>query len=496
MRLKRTFKKISLFILTIFFFNNSFSQTGNITATFTPDGVYAKPLVVNFSKPSFKFDNPHGYWFLNPHNGYRHFNVQPDQGYGNTEAAFITFNNSENDFDFYSLNDSIQVMLKKGGHFITAPEYDPKKGTENKPMHIHINSITAGEISFTISGTAAMGTEEGNGSMLGLGTINATGHFYREAKYDRSASLAGCDCDATIYAAVYDKEEGLRTTSACENALANKLFDAMQKATAPLFANVDFHGKGGLKPGEISIGMIAGHTDLNTPAKERPYCFSDYYHNRITGIDAQKRLYNNEDSYGLRMITIPEDKAKPDFKAIQQKQIAIMDSMNKLFIAKKISSEQYGKAIEKFSSTINDASGLGDIKKDEAESNLYITFIFNPSNRETMLMKLSDKSNTVVQHTINGSAFEIFSPLKQDSDRSWLSSKLYIYFGKFTPPVAGRSSGGFDAEVTTAVYPQEAAKLGIYNIIIKMEGGKALMEKAVANIDFSTLNYLITNNTK
>ena len=126
------------------------------------------------------------------------------------------------------------------------------------------------------------------------------------------------------------------------------------------------------------------------------------------------------------------------------------------------------------------------------ELNLTVKVIINPSDKEIELMKLADKSRTAVQHNIKGAAFEIYSPQVKDSDGSWLGNRMSIYFGKFTAPVPGKSGGGFDAEITQALYPANGNKLTIYNIIVKLDGGKPLMDKALANIDFTHLISLIT----
>ena len=140
----------------------------------------------------------------------------------------------------------------------------------------------------------------------------------------------------------------------------------------------------------------------------------------------------------------------------------------------------------------NMAGNSPDIKKLEAENNLYLTIIFNPDNKTETDLKLADKNKTVVTHNIQGATFEIFSPIKKDDDGSWINSRQAIYFGKFSTPGNANNGVGFDVKTTNASYPANGNKLSIYNIIIKMEGGKDLMEKAIANIDFNALQELIT----
>jgi len=114
------------------------------------------------------------------------------------------------------------------------------------------------------------------------------------------------------------------------------------------------------------------------------------------------------------------------------------------------------------------------------------------TNKTQTDLKLADKNKTVVTHTIKGAAFEIFSPIAKDGDGNWMSSKEGIYFGKFSTPANGNNGPGFDIKTTTTTYPTNANKLTVYNIIIKMQGGKELMDKAIANIDFTALWDLIT----
>ncbi|MEO8712257.1 MAG: hypothetical protein ABI405_09055, partial [Parafilimonas sp.] len=168
--------------------------------------------------------------------------------------------------------------------------------------------------------------------------------------------------------------------------------------------------------------------------------------------------------------------------------------LSKLFQAKKITMEEFqkkGKIISDNATAALAQNNNDDFEKAKVETNLNIQVFFNPTDAEMMLMKLSDKANTVVQHNISRSVFEIFSPSIKDEDGSWLLSKKYIYFGKFTAPVAGKSGGGFDAKITQAIYPANGNKLTVYNIIIRMEGSSDMMDKAIANIDFDALQQLI-----
>ena len=474
------------------------AQTGNFSATFTSSESKVKPVTIAFSKPVFKFDNSHGYWFINPYNTARHFNVMPEPNMGNAATAYITFNGKDNDFDIYqSSNDSNSVSISNPTYVISAPPYDPKLGAKLKPMHVHINNFSASEISFAISGTAELGTVSGSSTNKTLGTINGSGHFFREPQYAKSETLPGCNCDPTIYATVYDKENGIRTKSACEVALSNKIFDAVQKAMAPLFINVQYNGPNGkAHAGSVNIDMLPGAVNINVPVKDRPYCASDYYYNGLTGFNAEKKNYNNEDGYGLRFIKIPADALihpDPDKQADNSKRFAEgLDSLIKLAMAKKITSDQMEKGMKKLSENMNAASGITDIKEMEVDHNLYIHVLINPDSKEMMLMKVADRGRTVVQHNIKNAAFEIFSPKIKESYGEWIGNKMFIYFGKFTTPVAGKSGGGFDAEITNAVYPLKANKLGIYNIIIRLEGATDLINTAIENIDFNAFQELIT----
>ena len=482
------YKYISAGYLMVVLVTTGYAQTGGLTATFTPKN--GKPVILKFSQPLLKFDNPHGYWFVNPHNGDRHMQFMPDAGYGdrNIDIAFITLNEKVNDFDIYDRpgNDSNQVDIENKVIGITAPE-------DGKAMHIHINSFTASEIDFTISGMARSRMIKEGSNNWTPGTIEGTGHFYREPKYIQSDILPGCDCDPTIYATVYDEENNVRTTSTCENAIKNKIFDAMQKAMAPIFTNIAYKGSGKMPPGEIDVTMMAGHIDINVPVKDRPYCSGDYRHNWLTGIAAQKKVVESLDNYGLRFIKMPGDK-EIDFggpAASQEKSkrmASFMDSVTKLVMAKKITSEQFNNAIKGFGDEMN--AGSPDLKRLEVENNLYLEVMINPSSLDETRLRVADKSKTLVQHNVRGAVYEIFCPLKKDEDGNWTGNQETIYLGKFLPPVITRS-GYDDVANTKAVYPPNANKLSVYNIIIKMVGGTDMIEKAIANIDFNALQELI-----
>jgi hypothetical protein len=489
------YKYISIGSVMIMLVTMGYAQTGSLTATFTPkDG---KPVTLQFSQPLLKFDNTHGYWFINPHNGDRHMQFAPEAFYGDRAAdvAFISFHERMNDFDFYEGggNDSNSVTMQNKTLVISAPEYD-SRALVNKPMHIHIDNFTASEISFTISGAASLRMINSSSSKGTPGSINGTAHFFREPKYTQSDVLPGCDCDPMIYATIYDEENNVRTASACEKALNNKLFDAVQKAMAPLFINVKHGGEGKMAAGDINIVMMPGHMDINVPVKDRPYCSSDYYHNGLTGFNAQKKYFSSDDRFGLRFMRAVSDEAlgvTTDAAANRKIQAAKMDSLYKLVAAKKITMEQYSKAITEGLKSMSGNSSSPDIKELEAENNLYLTLIFNPDNKTETDLKLADKNKTVVTHNIKGAAFEIFSPITKDGDGNWVNSRQAIYFGKFSAPANANNGAGFDVKTTNASYPANGNKLSIYNIIIKMEGGKDLMDKAIANIDFNALQELI-----
>lgn len=483
--------------MLLVFFNIIYAQTGRLTVTVTPSNNQYKAITINYTKPLFKFDDAHGYWYMNPHNGSRHFSLYPPMGYGNADAVFIDLNETDNDLDLYTLtaNDSDNVTFKNPSYGITPPAWHSRDKETIKPMHIHFSTFTASEVAFSISGFAQVNSSKGNGEDLGVANITGSGHFYREPKYVKSEVLPGCDCDPTIYARSFDPEGMTRTKSACEAALRNKVFDAVQKSMAPLFSNVAFQGQGNMSAGDINIVMIPGSADIKVPVQDRPYCSVDYYRLGSTVIDAHKKNFTNDDGFGLRLMKTPDYAAMgqgPSATSLTRMQV-FMDSMSKLVAANTITSEQFTKALQNFSNqTIvpNNNSSV-DVKRLEAENNLYIYIIINSVNNLDGYLKLADRTKTVVQHKIKGSAFEVYSPMIKDSDGSWLPNRMGIYFGKFTQPVPGKIGAGWNAEATTAIYPPNGNKLTIYNIIIKMEGGKDLIDKALANIDFTALQEII-----
>ena len=511
LKLKKYIARFAATVIVLLLLQPAQAQTGSFNATFTPSLSYIKPVTIAITKPMFKFDNTHGYWFINPHNNYKHFNTQPDEGYADRKEqitsgiAFIMLNLNETDADVYSSNDSIAISLQRGDNVLSAPEYDPKLGNNNKPLHVHINSISASEISFTLSGNAKLVSAKGSDQKGSTGIITATGHFYREAKYIKSDMMPGCsDCDPNIYAKVYDEENNIRTASGCENAMAIKVFDAIQKTLSPIFSTVGFNGSGKMAAGDINVTILSGHTNINVQAIERDYCATDFNHMRLTSLKAEKTFYSNEDGYGLRLIKMPTDRQlnsggdKATADAYMKNTMAKakeMQDLLKQYTDKKISLEEYQKKAKALTDETSAAAPKQDndaFEKAKIETDLTIKIILNPGNTEVTLLKMCDKNKTEVTHTIKGAAFEIYSPSIKDSDGTYLPNRKFIYFGKFTPPVTGKSGGGFDAKTTKAIYPPNGNKLSVYNIIIKLEGSQDMMDKAIAAIDFDTLQNLIT----
>ena len=483
--LKKIFPLAFIFIA---FVNAALGQVGSITATFTPDNAASKPVTFKFSKPLFKFNNSHGYWVTNPRTGSRHATIQPDAGYGDTDAPFISISESNNDTELYTgtSNDSTSITFSNKLYTLEAPKYDVQNKEANKPMKLFIVTFTPAEIVFTISGNAKLLKRTGYDAKGTEGTISATAHFYREAKYDKSDVLPSCNCDPTIYATVFDEDNAMvRTASDCENALNNKVFDAVQKGFAPVFNNLN-------NTDNTAVIMIAGHANIDVPPFDRPYCSTANYHNSLTGVYAQRKNYSSDDKYGIRFLRTPAaaeiDPVNDARGNITRRIVAITDSMSKLLAAKKITAEEYNKVAIAAMQNIN--TNAPDIKKLEVENHLYIYVILNPEN--TIDLKLADKKNTAVQHKIKGAAFEIFSGQVKDNDGDWLGNRYNIYLGKYTAPVAGKAGAGFDALNTKPIYPANSNKLTVYNIVIKMDGAKDLIDKAVANIDFNALQSLIT----
>ena len=485
-----------LFYLASIFFavmHAALGQTGSITATFTPNNTTSKTVTFKFTKPVFKFNNSHGYWVTNPRYGSRHINIQPNAGYGNTDAAFISISESANDFDLYSgtSNDSTSINFSNALYSVSAPKYDVQNPEANKPMKVHIVSFTPSEIVFTIKGQANRLMRSGYDAKGENGTINATAHFYREAKYDKSDVLPGCNCDATIYATVFDEENNIRTTSDCENALSQKVFDAVQKAFSPVLSKLNDHS---LTTRAINISMIAGHTNIDVPVYDRAYCSSVNYHNSLTGVHAHKKYFSSDEKYGIQLNRgVSNDALGVTGSQLDnsRRQMAIFDSLSKLLEAKKITMAQYTKMGTAALIKLN--SGAPDIKKLEVENHLYIYIIVNPENTIFTDVKIADKNYTSIQHKIKGASFEIFSGQVKDSDDSWLANRYNIYFGKYTTPSKGKAGAGFDAINTKAIYPTNGNKLSVYNVVIKMEGAKDLMDAVISNIDFTALQNLIVN---
>jgi hypothetical protein len=485
------YKPTSLLVL-LFICINCAAQTGSFTATFVMLKPVMKPITVTFSQPIYKSDNTNGYWFTNPHNGARHLTILPEQGFGNKDVAFISIGDRNDDMDIYSSgSDSNSFACQNAKYLISAPTWSVQKGDDNKPLHIHITSFTNTEVAFIISGTAALNFISGDNGTPGFGTITGSGHFYREGGFIKSDLLKGCNCDPTIYPNVYDAENNIRTTSACENAMINKVFGAVQKSLLPLFS----------VPSNMQTLILPGHANINVPAREDPYCTIDYNHQHLTTLHAEKNIFTSEDAYGIRIIKIPGNDemsiSNNDAAKDAQKQMMLqMQELIKKSVAKQITTEEYNKemaSINAKANAVNKMTGTDDMGKKEIDYNLYLTVIINGSTNEIGSMYLSDKANTVVQHNVSGASFEIFSPMIKATDGTWLKNKFYIYFGKFTAPVSEVSVGGYDAKLTSPIYPPNAPKLAVYNVIIKMEGSKEIIDMAKSKIDFSALTDLINH---
>jgi hypothetical protein len=263
---------------------------------------------------------------------------------------------------------------------------------------------------------------------------------------------------------------------------------------APLFANID-------GTNSINITILPGTADIKATPQDRPYCSSDYYHNGLTGIDAHKKIFTSDDRFGVRFIRIPSaaemsggNSGAPNVHVNVPAMAEVLKGWNAEVLAGKMTEAEYDQKKNDYIKRVTNTGGSTgtDIKKLEAENNLYITVIINATNKTETDLKLADKNNTVVTHNIKGAAFEIYSPQIKDTDGSWLNCREGIYFGKFTAPVSGNNGPGFNIKSTTTTYPPNANKLSVYNIIIKMQGGKDLMDKAIANMDLDALQSLIT----
>ncbi len=484
------------------------AQKATCTLVFTPlNG--KPPITINvttFIKNLYKFNDPHGYWVINPHNQQHHVNIQSDAGYDNADGIFLNFNSSGNDVSFFEHPhpnniDSNSASFFNSKYVITQPmEYDGEwlGGTrnQNKPLQVHITTFTAAEIAFTISGMAACVTKAGTDNFYGYGTVAGSGHFYREPQYDKSDVLPGCDCDPTIYATTYDEENNARTTSACENALRKRVFDAMQKTLMPLFTNMAYHGgQTATPPGQLYLRTTPGHTDVTVPRTESPVCFSDYYHNGLTGINAHKAIYVNDDQYGVWFTRMPDDantgSQGNNYMAEQMKIASQIQALGKLLADKKITMEECTKRIKALGESKETVQANNDFKWMDMNSNLIIEVIINPNHTLESLVNAEHGSTVTATNKVPGAAFEITTSAYKDGDGEWNPNKCEIYIGKFTKPILGKSLDGRQAEVTKPIVKPGANKLGIYNVVIRMKGGKDLIDQALTTINYSALQELI-----
>jgi len=529
----------TLFLAAFLFAGTAcYAQQSKLTMTFTPAKDPGRVITANMAsliKNTYASNDYSCYWFINPHTNLHHLVI----GFSNMAGVGPTFlstaielNSTENDFEFWDHpspnSDSNFLAIDKAYYVVSAPvEYDrPSLGgtsNHNNPMKVHITTFTPSEIEFTISGNAEYGTKEGeDGKFLGYGAVEIQGHFYRQGTYEKSAVYPGCNCDPTIYAQRYDIEEGdARTASECEAIMLNKVFNAAKKALAPINDGA-FKGSGKVPPGEVFI-RLHNHADVSgeVPAKpEWPFVYD--YKTVIARGSLAHIAYNNDDRFGIEMDEMPDDSkmnavkengnaaqanAMQTFQSmgLKEKQAKI-DSLGQLMKDNKITLQQYSDQLQKIMAPANAAMEAGikkgqdisaagpDFKQMNMESMMHIQIDINPIADYYVPIDDRIKAGDVqVLHTVAGAAYVIRAPAVKNGDGEWLGNKCIVLLGKFKQPtVHGHDNYYTNAVIAPAVYPAAPNKLLIYNVAIQMTGGKDQIEKALATLDFSAFEQLLS----
>ncbi|MDN3582451.1 hypothetical protein [Mucilaginibacter flavus] len=455
---------------------------GTFNYTFSPlDG--GPPIHKNVTIPLIKYKNYDMYWYANPNNGERHLFVN-----GAFDIGIIILDDKADTDVVYRdkfEGDQFNILGKTNTTFYIHPDND------HRPIRIHYNTFTSGELYFTFAGNAVYEVQ-GTGGVINKihGTISGTFQAFREPKYEQSDKLPGCNCDPTIYAKFYNPEIG-RTPSACENALLWRIFNHVQQALHNLVPNISHRENEGGKraPGDLLYLETKATIDVTGPLSEIEPCSPDNPPRTKVSVSAAERPFIQDDAYGLTFEKMPVLPAAGTFNggAYLKAVLAVSDSLTTLFKAGKITADELNKTLNARSKQLQ--GPMPDYKKMEADYKLKVSVIINAQHPETAGRGVTGSDYAaVIKHTIPDAVFDVHVAEFKDSDGTWIPNKLYIYYGQFTI-VPGNGS----IKSITPVYAPAINKLSIFNIIVKIEGGNDLITKALANIDLTSLPTLLDN---
>jgi hypothetical protein len=460
------------------------AQTGTFNYEFSP--LNGGPSIKkSIAIPLIKYKNYNAYWFANPKTGDRHLMVN-----GAFDIGIIILNDRADTNLVYRdkyQGDQLNLLGKTSTLFYMHPDND------HHAMRVHYNVFNAGEIYLTFGGNMVY---EEPGSSPGTtnkvhGFVSGTLQMFREPKYEQSAKAPGCNCDPTIYAKFYDEEIG-RSPSACENAVLWNVFNHIQKALNNLVPNISNREDSGVKtPGTLIYRETGATIDVTGPLSTIEPCDPANARRTIVPISAAERPFT-QDTYGLSFFKLPDFNNGPLNMESFSKRIGSMnDSTSKLLKEGKITATQQQKIMIDVMQKAS--TNMPDLKQIEMLGGLKVKVIINSlSAAEAGRGVTGEDYRPVVRHTIPGAAFDIYTPAFKQQEGSWSPNKVYIYYGSFNIGKSGLSGGNGIKSITPA-YAPTVNKLAVFNVILMVEGGNDLIEKALANIDLKYIPQLIDN---
>jgi hypothetical protein len=473
-------KKYFLLILLAFTMGSYAQKTGSVSYTINLTSIMGGTVVQNVPQPYTKYTDYNAYWFTRP-DGERYVMIN-----GGKDLGIVILHNRENDADMVYEpqyhGDQLDLNVNfKGGKYVCYADND--KG----PVHIHYNTFTPGELEFTFTGpvTFAIGT---NTSDYIKGNINGTIHLYRDAMYEKSAMAPNCNCDPTIYASFYSPEVG-RTPSACENAVLWRVYNALHPALYPLLnIAITDDGKAKFTEGTIMYRQDHSMVDVTEPIEAVDACSPANKRRDVVSVDAHRRVFTQDD-YQMGFIqAVNTDQFAPknnaDFQTNLMKMVKLSDSLYKLVVAKKMSSEEANRQVNAATKAISDSQkGVPDIHQAEVYAHLDVVAKVNVT-----YVGIKTEGGQL-QHNIAGAAFELYKPSVKDGDGNWSPFARYVGFGKFNIVKQGNV-----VKSIAPVYDTGANKLNLLNVIIEIKGGKELVETATSTINFAVVPALLNNN--
>jgi len=471
-------KKYFLLILLAFPMGSYAQKTGSVSYTINITSSMGGTVVQNAPQPYTKYTDYNAYWFTRP-DGERYVMIN-----GGKDLGIVILRNRENDADIVYEpqyhGDQLDLNVNfKGGKYVCYADND--KG----PVHIHYNTFTPGELEFTFTGPVTFATGTNTSDYI-KGNINGTIHLYRDAMYEKSAMTPNCNCDPTIYASFYNPEVG-RTPSACENAVLWRVYNALHPALNPL-VSLAVTGNEPAATGSIIFRQDHSMVDVTEPIEPVDACSPGNKRRDIVSVGAHHRMFSQDD-YQLNFIQmVNTDQFSPkkpaDLQANMVKIVKLSDSLYKLVIAKKMSSEEANRQVNAATKAINDSQkGVPDIHQAEVYAHLDVIAKVNVSAGEIRA------EGGQLQQTVAGAAFELYKPSVKDGDGNWSPFVRYVGFGKFNI-----IKQGGQVKSIVPVYEPNANKLTLFNVIIEIKGGKDLIDTATGTINFAAVPAMLNNN--